>query len=154
MYVNVMLKKLEDARSAHIKWVRRAQHLVEGLPLDESMIPVDSTECRFGEWLHSDGFRLKLLKSFAPLVEEVDALHMKLHSVYLSIYRIYFIDTKRSWLLKAILGERKEVPAHKQQEAREMFRHLEDVSSQLLQSLTKLERQLRGSNREEIARLF
>ena len=154
MYVNVMVKKLEEARNAHIKWVKRAQHLVEGLPLDEGMIPVDSTACHFGEWLHSDGFRLKLLKSFAPLIEEIDALHMKLHSVYLSIYKIYFMDTKRVWLLKAILGERKEVPVYKQQEARELHRHLEDISSQLLQSLAKLERQLRGSNREEIARLF
>ncbi len=154
MYERVFKQNLIDAKEAHIKWVRRAKHLVENLPLSEDMIPVDSTECSFGCWFHKEASRLKVLRGFEELVEEIDALHTKLHDIYIRIYKIYFVDTKRSWLLKAILGEKKEVPAHKQEEAQHHFLELEGVSSKLIKKIEQLERALLSVRREEFGAIF
>ena len=84
------LLEIRDAHIAHTKWVRRAKHLVENLPVDEKMIPLDHTECHFGQWLYNSGMKYKNIPQLTHTIRAIDESHQELHNIYLNIYKIYF----------------------------------------------------------------
>ncbi len=90
-----IIQNLTAAKVAHTKWVRKAKHLVESLPVKEDMIPIDSTDCKFGQWFYSEGIRFKIDDSFSSILGKIEKEHTELHNLYLKIYKIYFVDTKR-----------------------------------------------------------
>lgn len=94
-----IVKEIRDAYVAHEKWVRRAKHLVENLPVDEKMIPVDSTECQFGQWLYGIGMKYKNISQLSGILHKIEEEHRNLHDIYLRVYKIYFLETKRSWVI-------------------------------------------------------
>ena len=136
-----ILQELNSAKIAHERWVKRAEHLVDGLPVDQSFIPLDPTECGFGRWLYSDmGQRLRLLKEYRSLIEQIEFYHDKLHDIYRKIYKIYFvIPNERSLLHKILTFNSKKITSSEQQKAQEYFMELQKSSIELKQLLIQME---------------
>ncbi len=145
-----ILQKLRDARLAHDKWVRRAKHLVESLPINEDMIPLDSTECAFGKWLYNDGMKCKSLRNLEPLLKNIEKEHTQLHTIYSTIYNIYFVETKRGFISQIFLGGNKNISREKRSIALEKYHELEKVSEKLMIQLQRLERALMMEDFETI----
>ncbi len=137
-----ILQKLLDAKLAHGKWVRRAKHLVESLPINEDMIPLDSTECAFGKWLYNDGMKCKSLRNLEPLLKSIEKEHTQLHTIYATIYNIHFIETKRGFISKIFLGNKKKISKEKRSIALEKYHELEKVSEKLMILLQRFKRAL------------
>lgn len=144
------LEKLRDAKKAHAKWVRRAKHLVENLPVCEEMIPLDSTECAFGCWLYSEGMKFKNNETTGPILDLIEKTHHKLHDIYLSIYRIYFVESKAGFFQRLLFTKsHKSISPQKQVEALKYFEELKKVSDTLVKELDTFEIALRKSQLQE-----
>ena len=136
-----ILHQLANARLSHAKWLRRAKHLIEGLPVSDGMIPIDPTDCAFGQWFYKDAVKYKSVLSFAKHIETIGKLHVSLHDVYLRIYKIYFVDARRSRLMSTILASQYKKPSKSQQElTQHYFSELQKISDELYKELETFEK--------------
>jgi mevalonate kinase len=150
-----VLGHLRAAKAAHIKWVQKAKLLINGVDIKEDAIPVDSTECKFGQWFYSDGQVLNALSN-NPLecMQKIESLHFELHDNYLSIFNVYFAETKKSGFFSKIFGvKKKTLTASEVQLAHEHYERLEEISKELLDEINRLERRLIAVSDEKIEAL-
>jgi len=145
-----ILNQLRVAKAAHVSWVQRAKLLIEGFTINETSIPVNSTECQFGQWFYSDGQRLNDIRN-NPIesMQEIENLHFKLHDVYLNIYKIYYDLEKKSFFSK-IFGKKKKVSDEDKVIAKEYYREMDAISQELVKALNLMERRINVVNDEEI----
>jgi hypothetical protein len=134
------LEQLSAAKKAHIKWVNRAKSLVEGIPVEKDAIPVDSTECRFGQWFYGEGQKLNAMSNMECL-GKIETLHFSLHDIYMKIFKLYFGEMNRSFFSKIFKTQTK-ISDRDKEIARDYFVQLEQVSKELLEEIGKLERRL------------
>jgi hypothetical protein len=134
------LELLSAAKKAHVKWVNRARSLVEGLPVAKDAIPVDSTECRFGQWFYAEGQKLNAMPNMDCL-DRIETLHSDLHEHYLKIFKLYFGETNRS-LLSKLFKMKNKISDHEKEAARDYYQRLGEISKQLLDEIGRLERRL------------
>ena len=134
------LTQLSAAKKAHIKWVNRAKSLVEGIPVEKDAIPVDSTECQFGQWFYGEGQKLNALPSM-DCMGKIETLHFTLHDNYLKIFKLYFGEPNRSFFSK-LFNMKPKISDLDKEIARDYYMKLEDVSKQLLEEISKPERRL------------
>jgi len=150
-----VLEHLRSAKSAHIKWVQKAKLLINGIDVEESAIPVDSTECNFGKWFYGDGQVLNSLSN-NPLecMQSIEKLHFKLHDQYLQIFNIYFSQEKKAGFFAKLLGmKRKEISKTEHDLAEKYYFEMEDISKQLLEEINRLERRLIAIPKSKIEQL-
>lgn len=140
------LEQLSAAKKAHIKWVNRAKSLVEGLPVEKDAIPVDSTECQFGQWFYGEGQQLNALPSM-ECMGKIENLHFALHDNYMKIFKLYFGEPNRSFFSK-IFNLKPKISDEDKATAREYYVKLEEVSKQLLDEIGRLERRLHAMSSE------
>ncbi len=145
------VKQLRDAKRAHIKWVQRAKGLIEGLPVDKEQVPVDCTECMFGQWFYGEGQGLNSMPGM-DCVKEIESLHYELHDVYMMIFKIYFTDMNRSFLSK-LFGTSKKISDHEKEVARDHFARLKEISERLIYVIEKLERRLTALPEESFPKI-
>ena len=136
-----ILQEISDAKVAHERWVKRAEHLVEGLPVDKNFIPLDPTTCGFGRWLYGDvGKKLRVTKEYQNIIEQIEFYHDKLHDIYKDIYKIYFVlPNERSLLHKIITLNSKKISKREKELATEAYHELRRVSLELKNLLDKME---------------
>ena len=140
MTVSSILHQTNNAKVAHIKWVRRINHLISGLPVEEKLIPLDPTFCEFGQWFYFQGSKLRTLDSLKEILEKIEKLHDELHDIYGKIYTIYFLTPhKRTLLHKIITLNNKEVKKEEKEEARNHYDTLIKISRLLISSMEKFE---------------
>jgi len=48
----MILHELNLARIAHEYWVKRAEHLISGMPIEKEFIPLEPDNCGFGKWFY------------------------------------------------------------------------------------------------------
>jgi hypothetical protein len=144
MLNEITYTKIRQARASHARWVRRAKHLIEGLPISEDMIPIDSTSCEFGMWFYHEGMKFKSNPELLKYLNSIEEKHNHLHDIYLKIYKIYFVDTRVSWYRSILTNKHREVSPNECAYAKVYFDSLEKVSEELLALLEKLEIQLRA----------
>ena len=151
MQKNEVLDHLRAAKTAHIKWVQRAKLLINGFEIPKEAIPVDSTECKFGQWFYSDAQKLNALSN-NPLecMAHIENLHFKLHDVYLQIYKIYFKE-KQGFFAK--LFKPSKVSDLEHEKAERLYDEMEHISKQLLEEINRLERRLIAIPEEKITAL-
>jgi hypothetical protein len=149
-----IIKQIEAARMAHAKWLRRAKHLIENMPVTSGMLPIDSTECEFGKWFYSEGLKYKNIPQLTGMLERIDALHEEIHSIYLNIYKIYFVSLKRSWLMSRLLDSHKTPSLEQQKAAYRYYIQLEDVSVLLMKEFDFFERTLKNMDMKELKRIL
>jgi len=151
-----VLEHLRAAKLAHIKWVQKAKLLINGVDVEENAIPVDSTECNFGKWFYTDGQVLNALSN-NPLecMNKIESLHFTLHDKYLNIFNIYFSKEKQKGFFAKLLGlKRKPVSEAEQQLAQKNYVNMEEISKDLLDEISRLERRLVAVSSEKIENLY
>jgi hypothetical protein len=145
-----ILSQLRVAKAAHVSWVQRAKLLIEGFTINETSIPVNSTECQFGKWFYSDGQRLNDIRN-NPIesMQEIESLHFKLHDVYLNIYKIYY-DLEKKGFFSKVFGKKKKVSDEDKLLAKKYYDEMNAISQDLVKSLNLMERRINVVNDEEI----
>lgn len=150
-----VLEHLRAAKSAHIKWVQKAKLLINGVDIEQSSIPVDSTECNFGKWFYTDGQILNSLSN-NPLecMQSIEKLHFDLHDQYLKIFNIYFSQEKKGGFFAKLFGfKKKEISKTEQELSETYYKDMEEISKQLLEEINRLERRLIAIPESKIAEL-
>jgi hypothetical protein len=142
------LTQLRNAKKAHIKWVHRARALTEGLPVEKDAIPMDSTECIFGQWFYGEGQSLGLMPGM-DCFKEIEYKHNDLHDAYLKIFKIYFGEMNRSFFSK-LFNLKKTVSPHEQEIAVDYFAQLKAISEELLVQIEKLERRINAMSDDQL----
>ncbi len=134
------LTQLRNAKKAHIRWVQRAKALTEGLPVEKDAIPMESTECLFGQWFYGDGQNLGLLPGM-DCFKQIEHKHNELHDIYMKIFKIYFGEMNRSFFSK-LFNLKKRISEAEHDIAVEFYGQLKRVSEELLEQIEKLERRV------------
>jgi hypothetical protein len=139
---NEVLEQLRAAKAAHINWVQRAKMLIAGFKVDESAIPVNSTQCQFGKWFYSDAQKLNAIQN-NPMecMTSIEQLHFDLHDVYLNIYKIYY-ETESGGFFSKIFGKKKTISEDAKKLAKEYFDNMEKISKELVAEINKMERRI------------
>ncbi len=145
-----LLEKIENARISHMRWIQRAQHLIEDLPITEDMIPLDYTKCEFGEWLYSDGLKFKEYLRTSRIIQKIEEEHTLLHHLYLKIYKIFFVDAKRGALGSMLLGKYKKVSHENRLKAAQYFQELQDSSQRLMSYFDSFAKDVRSLEKAQI----
>jgi len=149
-----LLQHIHNAKKAHLHWVKRARHLVEGLPINKDFIPLEATSCRFGKWFYTEGMHLRKIESTRKLIKEIEIEHNKLHETYKNIYKIFFIVPKQKSLLqKFFLFNYHSISNNEQEKAKIYFKYLKRTSDELIDTLTRLEEKIKHLNHQEIKKL-
>jgi hypothetical protein len=130
-----VIKRLRNAKTAHLGWVSRAGALIEGKAVDKEKIPVLPTDCIFGSWYYSDGKNLAHLNAY----HEIEAPHNELHEIYAEIFNLLFGKEKGSFFSR-LTGLNKEQKLNK---ARQRFHDLQKVSNIIMEKLDALENEIR-----------
>lgn len=145
-----VLSQLRAAKSAHINWVQRAKFLIEGFTINESSIPVNSTECKFGKWFYTEGQRLNDIRNNpVESMTTIEELHQELHDVYLKIYKIYYDNPKIGFFSK-LFGKKNTVSDSDISLAKEYFNDIERISKELIKALNIMERRITVVSDDEI----
>jgi len=134
MTIQDILQTVRTAKRAHISWVMKADALIHGIPLEESQIPMDGTECSFGKWYYGQGQCCIELPSFKALEKP----HMELHSTYAKIFSAIYEKSEHS-LLSSMFGKKKKVDQQKLELVRSLFTELKVYSDDLIDKLEILE---------------
>jgi len=142
-----ILQELSKAKVAHMRWVKRADHLISDLPVDKEFIPLEATTCGFGQWLYKgSGSELRSLEKFKYIIEQIEFHHDNLHELYSNIYKIYFVmPEKRSLLHKIVTFNSKTISAKEKGEAKKYFTLLKKSSEDLIELLDKFDQEARNS---------
>jgi len=135
-----ILQEISKAKIAHKRWVKRADHLISGLPVDKEFIPLEATSCGFGKWLYSQGTELRSINATKYLIEEIEHHHDDLHDTYSEIYKLYYmIPENRSFLSKLLTFNSKKISEKEKELAKKYFQQLKGSSEELLNLLDKLD---------------
>ena len=140
MNKNEVLDHLRDAKKAHLKWLQRAKALISNIPVEKDAIPMDYTECMFGQWFYSDGQKIAMMAGM-DCIAEIGVKHQALHDEYLKIFKIYFGDANKSFFSK-LFNLKKHVSESEQEIAKEFYNTLKGISDDLLKLIDKLERRI------------
>jgi len=142
MNKNEVLDQLRAAKAAHINWVQRAKMLISGFKVDESAIPVNSTQCQFGKWFYSDAQKLNSMpNSSMECMSDIEKLHFDLHDIYLNIYKVYY-ETEPQGFFSKLFGKKKKISEDSKKLAKEYFHSMEETSKQLVEEINRLERRI------------
>ena len=145
-----VLKQLITAKEAHISWVNKAESLVKGIKIEESVIPVKETDCKFGCWFYSEGQKLSNLRNNPQEnVDRVESLHKDLHNEYAKIYHIYYVKDTRGFFSKLLMKKRK-ISENDKKIAKEYFEKLGDISIDLLDEIDRMQRRISAISPSEI----
>jgi len=139
-----VLEKIRAAKRSHVGWVRRARSLIDGLPVDKEKVPVQPTDCIFGQWYYGDGKMLAKLASFQAIEEP----HNRLHETYSKIFKLLFGDAKPSFFSK-MLGLKYKPKENELTKANELFKELQAWSDIIVGRLGKLEDQIKAMPERE-----
>ncbi len=136
-----IIQELNSAKIAHSRWVKRADHLISGLPVDKAFIPLEPTTCGFGQWLYGPvGEKLRLNPAYRGIIEQIEHYHDRLHDTYGQIYKYFFVlPEQRSLLHKIVTFNSKRVSKKEMEQARLLFIELKELSVEMITLLERLE---------------
>lgn len=133
---NEVITLIRNAKAGHKRWVENAISLTKGLPLDQTQVPVNATDCVFGQWYYSD--EGQNLKSFA-VFKDIEKYHDGLHKTYREIFILLFEKHEESSWLSRLFGVSRDVAEEKQIAMREKLQLLEQQSRSIMKKLDELE---------------
>ncbi len=128
---------LRNAVRSHKKWVANALALIEGVPLEKDKVPVNPTECEFGNWYYTVGQQLNDIPGF----KEIEESHNKLHKTYMEIFSIMFGEANEPSFFSKLFGRsRVEIVAEQREEAMNKYYILEEQSKIIIKQLLQVEK--------------
>jgi len=142
-----ILNNLRSAKTAHLRWKAYAKAMTEGLPLEEGQVPMIHTDCSFGKWYYGAGQSLSTLDNYASL----DKPHEQLHAVYMKIFKLLFGEQDKSMFGKLFGSRAKEVK--NQADAETLMAGLTSISTDLVEKLNRLEKEVLAMSDEDIEAL-
>ena len=137
---NEILDHLINAKKAHLKWLQRAKALISNIPVEQDAIPVDYTECMFGQWYYGECQKIALMPGM-DCISDIGKKHQDLHDEYMKIFKIYFGDANKGFFSK-LFNLRKKVSETEQDIAKRYYDNLKDISDELIKHIEKLERRI------------
>lgn len=143
---NEIIMLIRNAKIGHKKWVENAISLIEGLPLDKTQVPVNATECMFGQWYYGEGQGLKSVAAF----REIEKYHDGLHRIYRDIFILLFEEDSKPSFLSRLFGLSRKVSEEKQIAAFEKLQTLKLQSRSIMQKLDELEEAIVAMPSEQI----
>ena len=143
-----IITKIRKAKMAHKRWVGHASAMIEGIPVEKDQVPINYTDCVFGNWYYDEGQNLSSLKEF----KEIEDPHVELHLIYMEIFQILFEKKKVSFFDK-LIGKTSKISANDKKMARAKFRILDQVSKQIIHKLDALELKLKQLDAKQVAQL-
>ena len=148
-----VLKQLRLAKEAHVNWVQKAKMLISGFKIHKDAIPVNSTECKFGQWFYSDAQKLNALQN-NPMecMRNVEKLHFDLHDTYIKIFKIYYEMNERGFFAK-LFGIKKEPSEENKKLADVYFKEMEEISSQLIDEINRMERRILAISEKDMEKI-
>jgi len=139
-----ILEQLRLAKLSHIGWVQRAKLLIAGIKIEEEAIPINCTDCKFGQWFYSDAQKLtNMSNNPIECMKTIEALHFKLHDEYLNIFKVYYNVDKKGFFSKLFHLDSKKKPTELEEElAKNHYKNIELISKDLLAEISKMERRI------------
>jgi hypothetical protein len=148
-----ILGHLRAAKAAHINWVQRAKLLISGFDVNEESIPVNSTECKFGQWFYGEGQILNAIRNNpSESMQHIEKLHFQLHDIYLDIFKMYY-DTGKKGFFSKLFGSKKKISESDKVMAQQHFEEMEEVSKKLIEEINTLEKRISVVSDKEIEEL-
>lgn len=138
---------IRNAKLSHKRWLENAVSLIEGMPLDKNQVPVNSTDCSFGQWYYGDGQSLKSISVY----REIETYHDALHRAYREIFVILFGEESHNIsFLARLFGQANKLPHEKQLLARGKLPAVEQHSKAIMKKLDELEGMISAMAPEQI----
>lgn len=138
---------IRDAKSSHKRWLENARSLVEGMTLDKSQVPVNATDCGFGQWYYGEGQGLKPMSVF----RELEEYHDLLHKIYREIFVLLFGEEQsKPSLLSRLFGTSGKVNQENKKIAVNRLQALEQQSKIIMAKLDDLEGMILAMTDEQI----
>ncbi|MDQ6963264.1 MAG: CZB domain-containing protein [Mariprofundaceae bacterium] len=123
--------------------------LIEGIELDKSQVPVNGTECAFGQWYYGDGQQLRKMPGF----QELEAAHDALHTTYRQIFVLLFGKTEKTpSFFSRLFGTSANDSEENKEKALEKYKVLERQSSVIRNHLIQLENMIDVMGEEQLSR--
>jgi hypothetical protein len=144
-----IITRLLDAKKAHRRWVSNAQILMQGIPVQNDQLPLNETECGFGEWYYGEGQALRKYDVY----KAIEAPHTALHNTYLQIFNLLFRKRKVS-LFARLLGNKAEPTETELEEAKKLFSSLNTESQTIMEQLDALEDIILSMDDDTFSQLF
>lgn len=141
---------IRNAKSGHKRWVENAISLVKGMPLDKNQIPVNATDCVFGQWYYGEGQGFKSIAAFV----EIEKYHDALHKTYRDIFVLLFKEQSKPNVLNRLFELLGHVSEEKHTTAREKLETLEYQSRVIMKKLDELEEIISAMSVEQIDSLL
>lgn len=147
-----VLNFLSNAKKEYVRWVTRAESLMEGLPPGAEQMPVEYTECDFGKWLNGDGQRVGRMPGMDSF-RIIEESHKQVHVLYKRIFLVYGSIEKhpllhkvpkleKNLLLSKLLTRRRRSSSFEKDIATEYYGELKNASKTLVEAIERLERRV------------
>jgi hypothetical protein len=138
---------IRNAKISHKRWLENARALIEGMPLDKNQVPINSTDCAFGQWYYNEGQGLKSISVF----REIEEQHDMLHKIYREIFMLLFGEEQsKPSLLSRLFGTSGKTTQEKKMVANDRFHALEQYSKTIMKKLDDLEGMVSAMSIEQI----
>lgn len=144
-----IIAQLRIAKTAHIQWRAYAQALVSGFSIDQNLVPVIHTNCKFGQWYYGQGQILANLKNYSA----IDKPHAMLHQVYMEIYKVMYSKSKKG-ILGGMFNSKEKQHAKNEKKAQELMLNLTVISEELLAAINQLKQEVMHMSDEELGALY
>ena len=131
-----ILKSLQQAKPDHIKWIKQGYKLLEGEPQEKLQKPIDCTNCAFGKWYYSEGFKLINI----PVLKDIEQLHQEIHKTYTALYYITFDRRKKA--RTTLISGGVELPVKETKFRQEKLKQLEKKTIKLIHEINMVEKQV------------
>lgn len=142
-----IITTLRQAVMAHKKWVDNALCLIEGIEVDKSKVPVNGTECVFGQWYYSEGQKLRKIPGFSEIEEAHDALHITYRQIFVLLFK-----EKESTFFSRLFGSSSSAEAESKAKAMEKYKVLKRESDVIRNRLVQLENMISMMSDEQLSR--
>lgn len=132
-----VLQTVRSAKRVHISWLMKADAIIQGLPLEVDQVPMDSHECKFGQWLYGEGQCCAELESFKALEKP----HNELHDLYSQLYSAIY-DQSEPTFISGLFGKKRKMNQQKLEIAQSLFPEFKKRSDTLIRQLEALEQDI------------
>lgn len=130
-----IVHKIDEALQEHKEWLEEVRRVRKGY-ITPFSVPQDESGCAFGNWLRSDGSKLKKIPGF-EILELIGKYHMLVHEKYAKIYRLCY---GTGGFLSKLLGTARKLRYDEKEELKRIYKELLKNSQMLRKKLLQLKR--------------
>ena len=147
MNKEAIVSTLRTAALNHKKWAENALSLISGIPLDKEQVPVNSTDCAFGQWYYNDGQSLRDIPGFKDIEDQHDKLHKKYREIFVLLFGE--AEDKPSFFSK-LFGRSQKLEKAKKQKAMDKYQQLHVYSEKIIKQLVQLEKLISAMSDDQL----